>query len=415
MTLIPQLLRRPLRWPMTFAALNHPNFRLWFIGQMISLVGTWMQTTAQGYLVYELTKSPVFLGYVGFAGGIPAWFFTLYGGVIADRVSRRNLIIITQSSMMILAFILAGLVFTGLVQPWHIIALAFLLGIANAFDAPARQAFVVELVGREDLANAIALNSTLFNGGALIGPAAAGLVYAWVGSAWCFTINGLTFLGVIIALALMHFERPKNAFGRLSAASQIREGLGYLKSHRMVQALMLNMVMICLFGLSLVTLLPAWAVDILGGDVKTNGALLSARGGGALIGALMIAALSRYNIKGKIWTVGSFVMPATILVFAVARWLPFSLVAIAIFGWSFMVQANTSNALIQAEVPDELRGRVMSLYTLTFMGGMPLGSLFAGAAADWFGEPITIQVSAIILLLFAAAIWWRVPKMRRVT
>ncbi len=399
---------------MTFAALNHPNFRLWFLGQMISLVGTWMQTTAQGYLVYELTQSPAFLGYVGFAAGLPSWFFTLYGGVVADRFSRRNLIIITQSSMMILAFILAGLVFAGLVQPWHIIVLAFMLGIANAFDAPARQAFVVELVGREDLSNAIALNSTLFNGGALIGPAVAGIVYAWVGSAWCFTINGLTFVGVITALVLMRIVRPKNAARRLSAASQIGEGLDYLKSHRRVQALMLNMAMICLFGLSLVTLLPAWAVDILGGDVKTNGALLSARGGGALIGALMIAALSRYHVKGKIWTAGSFVMPASILLFAGVRWLPLSLVAIAFFGWSFMVQANTSNALIQDEVPDELRGRVMSLFTLTFMGGMPIGSLLAGAAATRFGAPVTVQISAVVLLLFAVAVWWRVPKLRKI-
>jgi MFS family permease len=415
MSLIPQLLRRPLHWPMTFAALNHPNFRLWFIGQMISLVGTWMQNTAQGYLVYELTQSPAFLGYVGFAAGVPSWFFTLYGGVMADRFSKRNLIIITQSSMMILAFILAGLVFTDLVQPWHIIVLALFLGIANAFDAPARQAFVVDLVGREDLSNAIALNSTLFNGGALIGPAVAGIVYAWVGAGWCFTINGLTYIGVITALVLMHIARPKNAVRRLSAASQIGDGLGYLKSHRRVQALMLNMVMICLFGLSLVTLLPAWAVNILGGDVKTNGALLSARGGGALLGALMIAALARYNVKGKIWTAGSFVMPASILLFAVVRWLPLSLVAIALFGWSFMIQANTSNALIQDEVPDELRGRVMSLFTLTFMGGMPIGSLLAGAAAARFGEPITVQISALVLLLFATAIWWRVPKLRRVT
>lgn len=400
---------------MTFAALNHPNFRLWFIGQMISLVGTWMQNTAQGYLVYELTQSPAFLGYVGFAAGVPSWFFTLYGGVMADRFSKRNLIIITQSSMMILAFILAGLVFTDLVQPWHIIVMALFLGIANAFDAPARQAFVVDLVGREDLSNAIALNSTLFNGGALIGPAVAGIVYAWVGAGWCFTINGLTFIGVITALVLMHIAQPKNAVRRLSAASQIGEGLGYLKSHRRVQALMLNMVMICLFGLSLVTLLPAWAVNILGGDVKTNGALLSARGGGALLGALMIAALARYNIKGKIWTAGSFVMPASILLFAVVRWLPLSLFAIALFGWSFMVQANTSNAMIQDEVPDELRGRVMSLFTLTFMGGMPIGSLLAGAAATRFGEPFTVQISALVLLLFATAIWWRVPKLRKVT
>ena len=187
----------------TFSSLQHPNYRLWFTGQVISIVGTWMQATAQGFLVYELTHSAAFLGLVGFASGAPSWLFTLYGGVIADRVSRRKLLIIAQSAMMVLAFLLAFLVFTDLVRPWHVVVLAFLLGVANAFDAPARQAFVVELVGRADMTNAIALNSSVFNIGTVIGPAIAGLVYSWLGPAWCFTINGISYLAVIGALLLM--------------------------------------------------------------------------------------------------------------------------------------------------------------------------------------------------------------------
>jgi MFS family permease len=190
----------------TFAALQYPNYRLWFIGQMISLVGTWMQGTAQGYLVYELTRSPAYLGYVGFAAGVPSWLFMLYGGVIADRMSRRTLLVITQTCMMLLAFLLAGLTFTGRVQPWHIIVLAFLLGTANAFDAPARQAFVLEMVDRQHLTNAIALNSTMFNLGTAIGPAMAGITYSLFGPAWCFTINAFSFLAVIAALLLMKLK-----------------------------------------------------------------------------------------------------------------------------------------------------------------------------------------------------------------
>jgi MFS family permease len=177
----------------TFAALQHRNYRLWFVGQLVSMVGTWMQSTAQGYLVFELTRSPAYLGYVGFAAGVPSWLFMLYGGVVADRMSRRNLLLITQTVMMILAFGLAGLTFSGLIQPWHLILLAFGLGVANAFDAPARQAFVLEMVSREDLTNAIALNSTMFNLATVIGPAVAGVAYAILGPAWCFTLNGLSF------------------------------------------------------------------------------------------------------------------------------------------------------------------------------------------------------------------------------
>ena len=195
----------------TFIALKYPNYRLWFGGQLISLVGTWMQATAQGYLVYTLTGSAKWLGLVGFAAGVPSWLFTLYGGVIADRIPRRTLLLITQTVMMILAFILTGLVYWNIVQPWQIVLLAFLLGIANAFDAPARQSFVVELVDRPDLTNAIAINSTMFNLATVVGPAVAGLTYAAFGAAMCFAINGLSFLGVIIALLLMKLKsQPPN-------------------------------------------------------------------------------------------------------------------------------------------------------------------------------------------------------------
>jgi MFS family permease len=397
----------------TFSALRHPNYRLWFIGQLVSLVGTWMQNTAQGYLVYELTRSPAYLGYVGFVSGLPSWIFTLYGGVIADRISRRTVLIITQSTMMALAFILAGLVFTGAVQPWHIVLLAGLLGIANAFDAPARQAFVVELVDRQDMINAIALNSTMFNAATVVGPSAAGITYALFGPAWCFTINGVTYIAVIIALALMRIQMPPLRKRTQSMLAEIKEGLAYTLHDRLTLVVTLTMGMVSLFGLSVVTLLPAWAVDVLKGDVTTNGLLLSARGAGALLGALMVASLGRMKVQGKLWTAGSFIMPLTLLFFAGTRWLPLALFILVLVGWGFMIQANTSNALVQTQVPDHLRGRVMGIYTLVFFGGMPLGALLAGGLANYLGEPLTLTLGAIALLVCSAVVWLVLPGLRR--
>lgn len=397
----------------TFASLSYPNYRLWFFGQMISLFGTWMQSTAQGYLVFELTRSPAYLGYVGFAAGLPSWLFMLYAGVIADRMPRRKLLIITQSSMMVLAFILAGLTFSGRVQPWHIVLLALCLGVANAFDAPGRQAFVTEMVDRKDLTNAIALNSTMFNSATAVGPAVAGLTYAAVGPAWCFTINGITFLAVISALALMKLKPLQPAVRLKSALGDIRLGFTYVATHRVVRTVILNLLVVSLFGISFVTLMPAWAVEILGGDATTNGYLQSARGLGALIGALMLAATSAFLPRGKLLNLGSFVFPALLLVFSTLHLLPVSLITLLGIGWGFMITANASNALVQAQVPDELRGRVMSIYTLAFFGFMPIGSLLAGAAAAAIGAPLTIRLGAVLLLLTAVLIWLRVPELRR--
>jgi hypothetical protein len=246
----------------TFISLKYPNFRLWFIGQLVSLVGTWMQSAAQGYLVYELTKSPAFLGYVSAANGIPSWIFTLYAGAIADRMPRRTLMVITQSAMMVLAFILAALAFTHLVQPWHIIVLAFMLGICNAFDAPARQAFVLEMVDREVLTNAIALNSTMFTSAIVIGPAVGGLAYAWVGPEWCFTLNGLSFVAVIIALLMMKLKPMPHMARKPVSFRDIADGLVYVARDSTLRLLIANLGVTTIFGLGIATLIPAWAVNI---------------------------------------------------------------------------------------------------------------------------------------------------------
>ena len=403
----------PLRLPQTFAALRHPNYRLWFIGQLVSLVGTWMQSTAQGYLVYTLTGSPAYLGYVSFAGGIPIWLFTLYGGVIADRMPRRNLLVITQTTMLVLAFILAGLVFIGVVQPWHIVLMAFLLGLANAFDAPTRQAFVMELTGGEDLTNAIALNATMFNTATMVGPAVAGFTYAWLGPGWCFTFNGLSFIAVIIALLLMRLPPFIPPERQESAITQLKEGVQYVASHDTIRMFITNLGFISAFGFGVVALIPAWAVEVLGGDVRTNGLLLSSRGTGALIGALMIAYLGRRRIKGKLWTIGSFSLPITLLIFTLVRWLPLSLLLACGLGWSFMMLVNTANALVQTQVDNGLRGRVMGIYMLTFQGLMPIGSLVIGLLASRLNEPIAVAMSGFVLIVMAIWVFIRKPNLRK--
>lgn len=399
-------------WQQTFASLRHPNFRLWFYGQMISQFGTWMQTTAQGYLVFELTHSPAFLGYVGFAGGVPAWLFTLYGGVVADRVPRRTVIMITQSVMMVLAFILAALAFLGIVEPWHIIALAFALGVANAFDAPARQSFVLEMIDRKDLTNAIALNSTMFNTATVIGPAAAGITYALFGPAWCFVLNGISFIAVIIALGMMKLPPQPQMVQRASARADLNEGIRFALSHPTIRTLIGIAGIFSLLGIAASTLIPAWAVDVLGGDATTNGWLVSVRGAGALIGSLIVAALSRRQIEGKLLTFGTFAFPAMMLVFGFVRWLPLSLLAFLLVGIFVPFVMNLANALVQTTVPDGLRARVMSLHTLTFFGMMPVGALLIGAAAEITDEPTAIIASSVLLLVFAALLWFLAPWVR---
>ncbi len=371
-----------------------------------------MQVTAQGYLIFELTQSPAYLGYVGFANGLPAWVFMLVAGVVADRMPRRKLILFTQVAMMALAFLQAGLTFTGHIQPWHILLLALLLGTANAFDVPARQSFVLEMVDREDLTNAIALNGAMFNLAVAVGPAVGGLTYALVGPAWCFTLNGVSFLAFIGALLLMRLGQPAIRARATAPLDDLKEGLRFVAGHAAIRSLIIVTGVMSLFGMTFITLLPAWAVVVLGGDAQTNGLLLSARGLGALAGAIMIASLGRFNFRGRLLTVGTFVFPGLLLVFALVRWLPLALLALVGVGWGFMILFNVANALVQTLSPDELRGRVVSVYTLNFFGLTPIGALLIGSMAEGIGEPASIFICALICLACAGVVWWRVPSLR---
>lgn len=406
-------LGRRMSWKQTFAALRYRNFKLWFWGQLTSLFGSWMQITAQGFLLYQLTKSPVFLGLLGFAFGVPTWLFMLYAGVVADRVPRRRLLIVTQAFMMVLAFVLAGLTFSHAIRPWHILLLSFGMGIANAFDAPARQAFVLEMIEPADLTNAIALNGAMFNSATAIGPAMAGVTYALFGPAWCFAINGLSFIAVIAALASMRLK-PFVARARVaSVAKDLREGIRFVLSHGMIRALIATIGVVSAFGLAFATLVPAWAVKILGGDATTNGLLQSARGAGALVGALLIASLGRFEFRGRLLSLGTFGFPGLLIIFSLIHWLPLSLLVLFGVGVAQILIFNLCNSLVQSQVPDDLRGRVMGIYSMVFFGLMPLGALWIGAVAEHISEPAAVFIGSSITLGYALLIWLFVPKLRR--
>lgn len=396
---------RKFFWHKTFLALKYPNYKLWFFGQLVSLFGTWMQTTAQGFFIYELTHSPAYLGYVGFAAGLPTWIFMLYAGVIADRVSRKKILIITQTAMMILAFILASLTFLRIVQPWHIIFLAACMGIANAFDAPARQAFVRELVEPEILTNAIALNSAMFNTAIALGPAMGGIIYAALGPGWCFVINGITFIAVISALFKMKivFTFVKDKVN--SPFEDLKQGIRYTFRHPTIRLLVLTIAIMALFGVTFSTLLPAWAVKILHGDARTNGFLQTARGLGALISALFIASLGVFNFKGKLLSIGTFLFPVFIILFTGSDKLLLSIVFLFGAGMSQILIMNLSNSLVQLQVEEGMRGRVMGIYTFVFFGIMPFGALWIGTVAHIFGERIAILIAASITLIYSIVLY----------
>lgn len=403
---------RQLSFKNTFSALKHRNFKLWFYGQMISLIGTWMQITAQSFLVFELTHSSSYLGYIGFASGIPSWFFMFYGGVVVDRVSRRTVLIYTQIALMLLSVILAYLTFSGKIEAWHILLLSLLTGIAIAFDAPARQTFVNELVHREHLTNAIALNATMFNTASAVGPAFSGVMYALIGPAWCFTINAISFIAVIIGLYMVKLQPKPRAKKESSVLSDLKEGLVYIKSHKLIRTFIFFSAAVSLLGVSFTNLIPAWAVKILGGDSTTNGMLQSARGAGALTSALVIASLGSFNFRGKLYTLGAIFLPTFIILFALLHFSAAAYITLIIVGACTVLVYNLTNAFLQTLVSDELRGRVLAFYTFTFFGLMPLGSLLIGNAAEWFGETFAIIMFAALLLVCSFYVFLTVPKIR---
>jgi MFS family permease len=396
----------------TFAALGHRNYRLFFLGQLISLVGTWMQNVAQAWLVYDLTGSPFKLGVVSFCSGVPVLIFSLWAGLVADRVPKRRLLLVTQTAMMSLAFILAADVFLHTIQWWHIAVLAFLLGVANAFDGPTRQAFVVEMVGRKELMNAIALNSAMFNTARIVGPALAGIILAAVGASWCFVLNGISFLAVIAGLFLMDVKPYVGATSAASPLKQIREGLSYIRHDTTVRPLITLVAVSNMFALGYMALLPAFAQEVLHTGKVGYGFMSTAIGVGALIGALILASLGNFQRKGLMLTIGNLLFPVMVIALSLSHSLHLALGILVVAGLGFMTQNATANTLVQSTVPDALRGRVMSVYMMVFIGFFPIGSLIAGAIAERFGTPVGAAFGGVIALAYGLYLFWRAPRIR---
>lgn len=402
---------RGSRWQMAWRALRHRNFQLFFSGQLISLIGTWMQSVAQSWLVYRLTGSALLLGTVGFASQIPVFLFAPIGGITADRFNRQRIVIGTQTAAMILAFILAVLTLAHRVQVWHVFVLAALLGIVNAFDIPGRQSFLVDMVGKEDLMNAIALNSSMFNGARVIGPAIAGILVAKIGEGWCFFANGVSYIAVIIGLLLMRVHSPARATGA-SPLEHMMEGFRFVNRTAPIRALLLLLGIVSLVGMPYVVLMPIFADKILHGGARGLGILMGATGVGALFGALTLA--FREGVKGLgrwvAWCCAGF--GVSLIVFAISHHFWLSVILLLPVGYTMMLQMACSNTLIQVMVPDELRGRVMAVYSMMFMGMAPIGALLGGAVAEHLGAPLAVGIGGLASLL--GAVWFslQLPKIR---
>jgi MFS family permease len=375
-----------------FRALKHRNFQLFIIGQLISMIGTWMQNTAQQWLVYRLTGSAALLGLFGFASQLPMLCLSWMGGYVGDRYDRHGGVITTQTVSMILAFVLAILTLTDLIKTWHLILIAFLVGIVNAFDVPIRQAFFVQMVGKEDLPNAIALNSSIFNGARVVGPAIAGLAIAIVGEGWCFFLNALSFVAVIIALLLMKINQTERKRTGESPLRSFIEGFRFAMSDIPIRSALLLLSLLSLFGLQYSVFLPIYASDILHGSAATLGWLMSAAGFGAVLGALQFAARTEYKGLSRWIASTSTVCALCLLVFSFATSFWLCAVLLFIVGFAATSQMAATNTIIQQRVPDEMRSRLMAVYATTFMGVQPIGALTAGVIAKHIGAPQTLLV-----------------------
>lgn len=429
---------KPARSGGIFRAMRHYNYRIWFYGQGLSLIGTWMQTVAQQVLVYRLTGSAIALGTINLIGLIPLVPLTLWSGSLSDRVAKRTIIMVCQVIMMLQAVIMAVLLWTNTIQIWHIYVLAFFLAAANAVDLPARQAFTVDLVeGKADLTNAIGLNSAMFNGARAIGPALAGILVAATGEGTAFFINALSFLAVIICLlAMRNLPGPVAVSKGNSTASHLMEGLKFTLKQRMIMVLVSLIAVSAFLSMPYNTLMPVFAKDVLGKSAQPvvqilcqgadgishcqtpealpQGLLLAAMGLGATIGALLVASLSDHAPRGRLLTLGNIGFPFLLLGFALSRSFALSMVLMLLIGIMFVWQNALANTLLQLVAPDHMRGRVMSVYTLTFQTMMRLGGFQAGLMADWVSAPFSIGIGAAISLVYGLGIAIFYPKIRNI-
>ena len=380
----------------TFRALRHRNYRLFFYGQLVSLIGTWMQSTAMSWLVYQITGSKLLLGVVAAVGSAPMIFFSLWGGAIADRYPKRAIILWTQTAQMLPAFLLAALAWAGLASPSIIIAIATVSGVAMAFDMPARQAFTLDMTSREDLLNAISLNSSIFNGARVVGPALAGLTIGTLGTPMCFLINGLSYIAVIVGLMMMrippHVPLARDAAARASAWS----GLRYVLQHRRVRTILGLLGTVGIFGWSYAVLLPAFARDVFGLEADGYGVLMSASGVGALAGALTVATAGHVFPPRQVALGGVWLFSGALLAFSFTTNFYLALCFMCLGGFGMLLFFSTSNTVMQSIVPDEMRGRVLGVWGLVFGAMIPLGSLEAGWLAEWLGAPFALAFGAVI-------------------
>ncbi len=400
-----------MHFPNTFRALNNRNFQLFFAGQFVSLTGTWMQSVAQSWLVYRLTGSVVLLGLIGFSSQIPVFLLAAFGGVAADRYDRRKILVFTQTAAMITAFVLAILTLTGNIEVWHLFVIAVCFGIANAFDIPTRQAFVPDMVPREDLLNAIALNSSMFNGARIIGPAIAGLLIALVGEGWCFFGNAVSYVAVITGILLMKIT-PVIRERKGSTFANIAEGFSFVAKSAPIRGLLLLLGLVSLMGMPYAVLMPIFADKILGGSSDTLGYLMGASGLGALVAALILASRKEVFGLGRWVAIASGSLGVSLILFSFSNVMWLSLLLLIPVGFSMMTQMSSSNTLIQAMAPDEIRGRVMSVYSMMFMGMAPLGALLAGFLAGIFGAQYTVAIGGAVCILGSIVFSLYLPNLR---
>lgn len=394
-------------------ALAHRNFRLFFFGQAVSLSGTWMQTVAQGWLVLQLTNSPFYVGLVSAVGSLGVLLFTLYAGVVADRVDKRRTVVLTQTLQMLEAIALAVLVWTKTVTVGWVIALAGLFGIVNAFDIPTRQSFLVEMVGKEDLLSAIALNSSLFNGARVIGPAIAGVLIGALGIAWCYFLNGLSYIAVIAGLLMMRLPYNPNPARTTSAWTGFREVLAYLRGDRRLRVLMLLTAILSVFGFPYISMMPVFARDVLHRGAAGYGALTSSIGIGAVIGALGVAlASARIRRRGRLMLIGGTAFGILLILFSASRALGLAMALLALTGCAMIVNNSLTNTLIQTAAPDHLRGRVMGFYSFVFVGMAPFGAFMFGLVGEHIGVPETLAIGGAIVAIGVTLAGWLVPEIR---
>src|SRR5213595_1672484 len=390
-----------ITWRHTFRALRHRNYRLFFWGQLVSLIGTWMQQTAMSWFVYQITNSKLLLGTVAAVGSAPMMLFSIWGGSLADLYPKRSIIVATQTAQMICAFLLATGAWSGFATPLFIIIIAALNGVAMGFDMPARQAFTVEMASREDLLNAISLNSSIVNGARVVGPSVAGLLIGAVGVAMCFFLNGLSFIAVIAGFLLMRLPPFERQIEIASAGEHAWEGILYAIKHPRVRMILLLFLAVGVFGWSYGVLMPAFARDVLGRGANGYGILMSASGTGAFIGALVVATYGHLFTPRKIALGGVWLFSIAMLAVSFTKSFPLALVFLFAAGFGMLLFFSTSNTVLQTIVPDEMRGRVMGVWSLVFGAMIPLGSLEAGAVAHWAGTPVALAFGACVCALAA--------------